>query len=92
VLGAPTSPRAGQSWNATISAKLDGKLVAGETPALRILNAAGRAITFATRATARTGIYRATVVFPRAGSWRVIVLDRQTGRAYEFGKVRVLTA
>ena len=27
-------------------------------------------------------------MFPTAGVWRVLVVDRETGRSYEFNKVR----
>jgi hypothetical protein len=82
------STRVGQVWSAAISVTIDGKLVTGKTPTLRVLNAK-RVISVASRTTAKSGIYRARVVFPNAGMWRVLVIDRQTGRAYEFGRVRV---
>ena len=43
-------------------------------------------------ATPAVGIYRARVVFPTAGLWRVLVVDRYSGRAYEFSRVRVRAA
>jgi hypothetical protein len=89
MLGVPTAPKAGQSWNATISVKMDGKLSPGRAPTVRMVSAAGRAINVPSRATPRAGIYRARVVFPAAGTWRVIVVDNETGRAYEFARMRV---
>jgi hypothetical protein len=89
MLGAPTAPKAGQAWNATISVKMDGKLATGRAPTVRIVSPAGRAIDVASRATLRDGIYRASVVFPAAGMWRVIVVDNETGRAYEFARMKV---
>jgi hypothetical protein len=89
MIGAPAAPKAGQAWYATISIKVDGKLQPGRTPVVRLVSAAGRTINVPSRATQRTGIYRARVVLPNAGMWRVIVLDRETGRAYEFSRMRV---
>ena len=68
---------------------MDGKLSPGRSPTVRIMSPAGRALNVPSRATAKLGIYRARVVFPSAGMWRVLVIDRQTGRAYEFGRMRV---
>ena len=92
LLGTATSAKQGRAWNVTISVKVDGKLVPGKTPAVRIISSTGRVLTMPSHATERLGIYRAAVVFPRAGTWRVIVIDRENGRAYEFGRMRVLAA
>ena len=45
-----------------------------------------------TRATAMPGVYTARVAFPSAGTWRVVVVDRETNRAYSFGLTRVRAA
>ena len=37
-------------------------------------------------------LYRARVVFPTAGLWRVLAVDRYSGRSYEFSRVRVRAA
>jgi hypothetical protein len=92
LLGAPISPKAGQAWRATISVKVDGRLMPGRTPTVRIVSSTGRAISVASRPTTSVGVYRASVVFPSAGTWRVIVVDRETGRAYELRRMRVRTA
>ena len=89
IVGAPTFPRAGQAWHATISVKVDGRLMPGMTPTVRIIGSTGRVVSVNSFSTAKLGIYRATVVFPAAGTWRVLVVDRQTGRAYEFGRMSV---
>jgi hypothetical protein len=41
------------------------------------------------RPTSQLGVYRARVAFPTAGTWRVVVIDRMTGRAYSFGRTAV---
>ena len=89
MIGAPIAPKAGQAWNATISVQIDGKLQPGKAPIVRIVSAGGRTINVPSRATTEAGIYRARVVFPSAGTWRVIVVDRETGRAYEFNRMKV---
>jgi hypothetical protein len=94
LLGAPATPKAGQAWTATISVKVDGKLVPtpGRAPVVRIISGAGRAIAIAAQSTTKAGLYRARVVFPSAGMWRVLVVDKETGRSYEFGRMRVRAA
>jgi hypothetical protein len=92
MIGAPVAPKAGQAWTVTISVKMDGKLAAGKAPSVRIVSTAGRAISVKSQATTRAGIFRARVVFPRAGTWRVIVYEPETGRAYEFNRMRVRAA
>jgi len=89
MIGAPTAPKAGQAWTATIAVKMDGQYTIGKAPAVRIINAAGKALTIVSRPTPRAGIYRARVMFPTAGAWRVLVVDRQTGRSYEFRRMQV---
>ena len=92
MIGAPTSPKAGQAWNATISVKMDGRYSAGKAPTVRIISPAGRVLNIPSRVTTKSGIYRARIVFPSVGMWRVIVVDRETGRAYEFHRMNVRAA
>ena len=87
--GAPTSLKAGQAWNATITVKMDGKPAEGMGPMVRIVSSAGRTISIRARSTSKTGVYRARIVFPTAGMWRVIVVDRNSGHAYEFNRMKV---
>jgi hypothetical protein len=89
MIGAPTAPKAGQAWTATIGVKMDGKLAPGKAPTVRLISAAGRTINVPSRATLKAGLYRARVVFPTAGTWRVLVIDNMTGRAYPFGRMKV---
>jgi hypothetical protein len=89
MIGAPTAPKAGQAWNAMISVKMDGKLSPGRAPVVRLISTRGRTVNVPSRATLTAGIYRARFAFPTAGTWRVIVIDRETGRAYEFARLKV---
>jgi hypothetical protein len=84
----PTSSKAGKAVMATISVKMDGRYTPGKTPVIRIINSAGKVVTIRSLPTAKAGIYRARLMFPAAGVWRVLVVDRETGRSYEFHKVR----
>jgi len=89
MIGAPVAPKAGQAWTATIAVKMDGQYTIGKAPAVRIVSRAGRALTVLSSPTPRAGIYRARVMFPAAGTWRVLVVDRETGRSYEFHRMTV---
>lgn len=86
---APVSQKAGRAFMATISVKMDGRYTPGKTPVVRIIDAAGKALTIRSLPTSKAGIYQARLLFPTAGVWRVLVVDRETGRSYEFHKVRV---
>ena len=64
---------------------------------VRSLSATGKAsLTFRARATGRPGVYRARVVFPRAGTWRYEVFDAFTeyggARTHTFAPVKILTS
>jgi len=91
--GKPSVTTAGKAWTATVTVTRDKQPDAGRAPAIRLLNNSistrGRVVNVATRATDLPGVYRARVTFPSAGTWRVVVVDRMTGRAYPFGQTRV---
>ena len=91
--GKPTATKAGKAWTATVSVTIDNQASTGRAPTIRLLNnsisTAGRVVNITTRATEMPGVYRARVAFPSAGTWRVVVVDRETGRAYSFGRTRV---
>jgi len=88
MIGAPASPKAGQAWNATISVKMDGRYAPGKAPVVRLIRGA-KVVSVTTTPTSKAGIYRARLTFPTFGMWRVLVVDRETGRSYEFNRVRV---
>lgn len=93
--GKPATTKAGQAWTATISITRDKLPVAGKAPTIRLINVAitsGGVVNVTARATSKPGVYRARVVFPHAGLWRVVVVDRETGRAYSFGRTTVRAA
>jgi hypothetical protein len=87
--GAPVAPTAGRAWTATIAVRMDGRYTPGKAPAVRLINGAGKVWTITSTPTPRAGIYRARLLFPTAGMWRVLVVDRETGRSYEFHRMRV---
>ena len=91
--GKPSVAKVGKAWTATVSVTRDRQPDAGQAPTIRLLDnsisTAGRVVNVTTRATGLPGVYRARVSFPSAGTWRVVVIDRMTGRAYPFGQTRV---
>src|SRR3954453_7284372 len=92
MVGAPVTPKAGHALLLRLKATIDGKPADGMGPMLRIVSPAGKTISIPSRATPSAGIYSARVVFPTAGLWRVLAVDRYSGRSYEFAKVRVRAA
>jgi hypothetical protein len=60
---------------------------------VRSLAAAAKGLTFQARPTSRVGVYRARVVFPRAGTWRYEVYDGFVeyggARVHEFKPVKI---
>ena len=94
--GKPAVAKAGKAWTATVSVTRDKHQDAGKAPTIRLLNnsisTAGRVVSIRTTPTELPAVYRARVAFPSAGTWRVVVVDRMTGRAYPFGRTRVRAA
>src|SRR5262245_39305358 len=89
---ADVAPTAGQPWTATFRVVIDGTPAPGIGPMIRVVNRAGKTVYVASRRTARAGIYSARILFPTSGSWRLIAVDRYSGRAYEFKRVTVRAA
>ena len=95
--GKPSVTKAGQAWTATVRVTRDTHPDAGNAPKIRLINLAvsnmgSSVVNVTTRATSQLGVYRARVAFPRAGVWRVLVIDTMTGRAYSFGRTTVRAA
>jgi len=93
--GKPSVTIAGKASQVTITVTRDRQPDAGRSPIVRLINnssvgTTSRVVNIVARATTKMGIYRARVVFPSAGTWRVTVIDATTGRAYAFGTTRVL--
>ena len=67
---------AGQPWVVTIRVLQHGRTPMPDAkPEVRIANAAGKQFVFKAKPTARTGSYRARVVFPAAGRYSLGVYD-----------------
>ena len=90
--GVPTAPRAHKAFTVTISVTRDKQPQAGKAPTVRLLSSSISVINITARETEQLGVYKARIVFPSAGMWRITVIDRMTGRAYPFGRLRVRTA
>ena len=66
----------GKPWIVTIRVLQHGRTPMPDAkPTVRIRNAAGKLFVFKARKTARIGSYRARVVFPAAGRYRLGVYD-----------------
>jgi hypothetical protein len=86
--------QAGRAWLVNVKVLQHGRTpLAGARPVVRIRSAAGRLVRFRAAATARRGIYRARVVFPAAGRWRLSVYDgfpyAECARVHTFSSVTV---
>jgi hypothetical protein len=93
--GKPSVTTAGKASQVTVTVTRDKQPDAGRSPIVRLVSsssvsASSRVVNIVARATTKMGVYRARVVFPSAGTWRVTVIDATTGRAYAFGTTRVL--
>jgi hypothetical protein len=91
--GKPSVAKAGQAWTAKVTITRDKTPQAGKAPTIRLIDmsvsTAASVVNVRARATSQIGVYRARVAFPRAGVWRVVVIDAMTGRAYSFGRTTV---
>jgi hypothetical protein len=84
----PDGIRAGEPWEVRLTILQHGRTpLEGLQPELTI-SKAETTRTFAASATGRPGVYRASVRFPSAGSWRYVVDDDFSAR-HSFGPVRV---
>ena len=95
--GKPSATKAGVAWTATVRVTRDKMPDSGRAPTIRLINLAvsntgSNVVNITARATSQIGVYRARVAFPRAGTWRVVVIDTMTGRAYSFGRTTVRAA
>ena len=87
--------KAGEPWLVNVKVLQHGRTpLAGAKPEVRI-RSNGRLVAFKARATARRGIYRARVVFPAAGTWKVVVFDGfvpHCAQVHSFASVTVAPA
>jgi hypothetical protein len=87
----PAKSRAGVPWVVNLTVLQHGETpLADVKPVVRI---AQGTLTrqFLARPTAKTGVYRARVVFPRAGMWRWSIWDGFS-RTHTYKKVRIAPA
>ena len=78
----PDGVAPGKPWNVDISVLQHGlRPLNGVHPTVTIASADGAVRrTFTTRPTGRAGVHRASVTFPRAGTWRYSIDDGFTAR------------
>lgn len=76
----PDDVKPGASWSVDIEVLQHGRTpLDGVRPTVTITSA-GASRTFTTRPAGTPGVHRASVTFPRAGTWRYVVDDGFTGR------------
>jgi hypothetical protein len=85
---------AGQPWNVTIRVLQHGRTPMPDAkPEVRIRNSAGKLFVFKARRTDTIGSYRARVVFPKAGRYRLGVYDgfpyKDCARVHTFKSVLI---
>jgi hypothetical protein len=84
----PTGVEAGTPWIVNLTVLQHGVTpLAGVSPEVRIVQGTLHR-SFTARPTGRTGVYRARVVFPRAGVWRWSIWDGFT-RSHTYAPVRI---
>lgn len=84
----PSGVQAGGHWNATLTILQHGRTpLDGEKPVLTITNGT-TSKDFPATPGGKTGVYRADVVFPSDGRWRVAV-DHGWGVTHRFAPVEV---
>ena len=87
----PAGSRAGEPWVVQLTVLQHGQTpLADLQPHVRIEQGA-LARQFLARPTAKTGVYRARVVFPRAGTWRWSIWDGFS-RTHTYKAVRISPA
>jgi hypothetical protein len=87
----PTNAKAGVPWVVNLTVLQHGITpLDGVRPEVRIAQGT-TARSFAARPTAKTGVYRARVVFPRAGMWRWSIWDGFS-RTHTYKPVRIASA
>lgn len=87
----PKGTQAGTPWVVNLTVLQHGVTpLAGVRPEIRIAQWKLRRA-FTARATGKTGVYRARVVFPRAGTWRWTIWDGFS-REHTYSPVRIAPA
>jgi hypothetical protein len=87
--------QAGKPWLVTIRVLQHGRTPMSDArPEVRVRNAAGKLFTFKAKPTATVGSYRARVVFPKAGRYKLGVYDgfpvAECARVHTFKSVLIV--
>ena len=87
----PKGAQAGSPWVVNLTVRQHGVTpLAGVRPEIRIAQGKLRRA-FTARPTGKTGVYRARVVFPRAGMWSWVIWDGFS-RTHTYKQVKVTRA
>jgi hypothetical protein len=85
----PDGAKPGETWVVDLTVLQHGRTpLEGVQPRVMIARDGGDPQVFAARPTDRLGVYRAAVVFPRAGEWSYSV-DDDFSQVHQFGTVSV---
>jgi hypothetical protein len=87
----PAGTTVGQPWDVDISFVSSGQLMTANLQPVVVIReqSTGREQSFAAEPTARTGIYRARVVFPSEGDWAYTVIAHRGGASFDFPSYRI---
>jgi hypothetical protein len=86
----PDGLGAGRPWHVQLTVLAHGRnAVPGIQPAITIKSGTATR-TFRARETAKAGVYRASVVFPRQGTWRYEVRDGYIDEVHTFPPARIV--
>src|SRR3954451_18335735 len=83
MVGDPAPATAGHAWVLTLKVVMDGHPVGGIGPMVRVISSSGKVLRIPSSTAGKPGIFRARIVFPTTGMWRVLALDRESGHSYE---------
>ena len=91
----PASLAAGETWTVDISFVSQGRVLSPDSlrPVVVVRDVTtGETRTFESRATAVAGVFRANVVFPRAGAWSYEVAPSPNGPFFAYPAVNISEA
>ncbi len=85
----PAGLAPGQPWNVDITVLAHGRTPVEGMPATVRIRSGGTVKEFTTKETGKPGVYRASVVFPSAGTWSYEVIDGYIQQVHAFPAVAV---
>jgi hypothetical protein len=84
----PDGLRPGATWNVELDVRQHGRTPRSDVHPTVTITSGALSRMFATESTGRPGVHRASVTFPRAGTWRYVV-DDGFSRRHGYPPVRI---